>query len=76
MIPRGGPPRVTLNAARGTAPLTSPTRSHYFEDRTMKKARVLLAVVFAAVAVSLSACSETITGAECVDPGGNTFWCE
>jgi predicted small secreted protein len=42
----------------------------------MKKARVLLAVVFAAVAVSMSACSNTITGADCVDPGGNSFKCE
>ena len=42
----------------------------------MKKARVLLAVVFAAVAVSLSACTESITGNTCVDPGGNSFYCE
>lgn len=42
----------------------------------MKKARVLLAVLFAAAAVSLSGCSETITGVGCVDPGGNHLYCE
>ena len=38
----------------------------------MKKARLALAVVFAALAVSLSGCSETIVGTDCVDPGSNT----
>lgn len=43
----------------------------------MKKARLLLAVVFAAVAVSMSACVDSITASDiCVDPGGNSYICD
>jgi hypothetical protein len=41
----------------------------------MKKARLFLAVVLASLAVS--ACSSSTTMPDiCVDPGGNSFYCE
>jgi outer membrane protein assembly factor BamE (lipoprotein component of BamABCDE complex) len=45
------------------------------EDRQMKKARLLLVAVLASLAVS--ACSASSTSPNtCVDPGGNSYYCE
>lgn len=41
----------------------------------MKKARLLLAVALASLAFTACANSPTAPG-DCVDPGGNHFWCE
>ena len=59
---------------RGPKPLPYGPRPQ-LEDRTMKKARLILAVVLASMAISACSNSPTMPG-DCVDPGGNHFYCE
>jgi hypothetical protein len=71
MIPRGTASRVTLETVRGPEPQPQTDPVPNSEDRTMKKARLLLVAVLASLAVSACSASPTFPDT-CVDPGTNS----